>query len=322
LANSILSGWSIRPLDSWMVLFWSLLVIAAELFILVRLGPFLALGAGSALSLIAGAGFSWGFIISGCWIDPLIPFIASLAGTLTVFALNLLIVTRGARRFRWVYGPHVGKLCLRRLIRAGQPIPGGRLSTQSAIVAVRQVELLTREDHGIPPGNPQGAAAAVEAFRAEVATLFKKAGGVIIGCDGDLVLASFGSPLERIGAGPGQDPYVRYSHTPARRAAEFVVDLAGQEIAAPWRFGLDAGECAFGYLPVSGYSAYGRPVVRARILSGLASRYKVRALVSESVRTQLKDIPVRKLTVLKEQDGTGGEAVYQLVFQGQSTSPY
>jgi hypothetical protein len=272
---------------------------------------------GTVLSLITGAGFSWSFIIWGRWLDPLIPLTASLAGTLVVFILSLLVVTHGARRFRGVYGPAVGKPCLRHLIRAGRPIPGDRLSAQAAIIAVRKTGLLTQEDRPPSPGNPLDSAGAVEAFREEVAALFKKAGGVIVGCDGDLVLVSFGSPLERIGAGPGQDPYVRYSHTPARRAAEFVAELAVQETAASWRFGLDAGDCVFNYLPVSGYTAYGRPVVRARLLSGLSPRYKVRALVSESVRSQLKDIPVRRVTVLKEQDAADGEAIYQLVFQGQ-----
>jgi class 3 adenylate cyclase len=228
-----------------------------------------------------------------------------------VFGLSLLVVNRGARVCRHVYGPTVGTPCLRQLIKAGRPAPSLHLFTPAAIIAVRRAGLLSLEDQ--PRENPLGGAKAVEAFREEVSALFKKAGGVILGCDGDLVLACFGSPLERTGAGPGRDPYVRYTYTPALRAAEFTAELVVQKIATSWRFGLDAGECVFGYQPISGYSAYGRPVVRARILSGLASRYKVRALVSESVRSHLKDIPVRKLTVLKEQDGSGGEAAYCLV---------
>jgi class 3 adenylate cyclase len=312
LADNILRGRGIGIPGRLPVLLCSFLVIGVELLVLVRLGPLPSLGLGCIFSLAIGVGFSWAFIVWGRWIDPLIPFTASLAATLTTFLLNLFIVRRGARRFRLAYGPYVGKPCLRQLIRAGRPAPALRLSTQAAIIAVRQTGLLALEDQG---GHSSLAGArAVESFREEASAVFKKAGGVIIGCEGDLVLACFGSPLERIGMGPGQDPYVRYSHTPALRAAEFVTEIAGEERAARWKFGIDTGECTFGYLPVAGYCGYGRPVVRARILSGLNPRYNTRVLVSESVRSQIKDIPVRKLRMLKEQDGSGGEAFYELVF--------
>ncbi|MDR2136555.1 MAG: hypothetical protein LBO76_08070, partial [Treponema sp.] len=318
LADNIIQGRGIKALGRVPALLCPFLVIAAGLLVLVRLGPLPSLGLGCAFSLLAGAGFSWFFVIWGRWIDPLIPFGGSLAGTLAVFALNLLIVRRGARRFRLAYGPHVGKPCLRQLIRAGRPAPAVRLSVQAAIIAVRQTGLLAQEDQGA--GGSQAGARAVEKFREEAAAVFKKAGGAVIGCDGDLVLACFGSPLERIGMGPGRDPYARYSRTPALRAAEFVTEIAGQELAARWKFGIDTGECTFGYQSVAGYCGYGRPVVRARILSGLALRYKTCVLVSESVRAQIKDIPVRKLQVLKEQDGSGGETFYELVFTEQSAT--
>jgi class 3 adenylate cyclase len=311
LANSLIQNRSIRPLGWRVTLFCLFLVLALELGILARLGPPLSLILGGILSLAAGAGFSWAFVVWGRWLDPLIPLTASLTGTFCVFILSLLVVRRGGRRFRQAYGPYVGKSCLRQLTRAGRPAPAERLSAPAAIIAVRRAGLLAQEDQG---ESPLTGARAVESFREEAARIFKKAGGVILGCDGDLVLACFGSPLERIGMGPSQDPYIRYSHTPALRAAEFVAELAGLEQAALWRFGIDAGECGFGYLAVAGYCGYGRPVVRARILSGLCSRYKTRALVSESVRAQIKDIPVRRLTVLKEQNGSGGEAFYELVF--------
>jgi hypothetical protein len=309
LADNILQGRGIRPLDRRLVLAWSLLAAGLEILILLRFRPLLSLGLGLLLSLAAGAGFSGSFVLSGLWLDPLIPVGASLAGMIALFALSLLIVSRGGRRFLLAYGPCVGKPCLRQLIRAGRPDPAERIRTQAAVVAVRETGLLAREDRGLK--DSFDGAALTAAFREELASLFKKAGGVILGCDGDMLLACFGSPLERIGLGPGRDPYIRYSRSPALRAAEFVTELAGKK--AQWQFGVDAGECSFGWQPVPGYNAYGRPVVRARILSSLGSRYQARVLISESVRSQINHIPVRRITVLKEQDGSGGEAFYEMV---------
>jgi hypothetical protein len=309
LADNILQGRGIRPLGRRPVLLWTILAAFLEILILIRLRPLPALGTGLILSLAAGAGFSGAFVLSGLWLDPLIPFGASLAGLIAVFSLSLLTVKRGARRFRLAYGPYVGKPCLKQLIKAGRPAPAARIRVQAALIAVRESGLLAKEDRGLdesPDGQRMTAA-----FREEAAALFKKAGGVILGCEGDMVLACFGSPLERIGMGPGRDPYIRYSRSPALRAAEFMAELAGQK--PRWQFGIDAGECSFGWQPVPGYNAYGRPVVRARILSSLCARYQTRVLVSESVRSQINHIPVRRITVLKEQDGSRGEAFYELI---------
>ncbi|MDR0642035.1 MAG: hypothetical protein LBG07_06215 [Treponema sp.] len=309
LADNILQGRGIRPLGRPLVLLWVLLAAGLEILILVHLRPLLSLGMGLIFSLAAGAGFSAAFVFSGLWLDPLIPLGASLAGMIAVFSLSLLTVRRGARRFLLAYGPYVGKACLKQLIKAGRPAPGERIRVQAAVIAVRETGLLAKEDRGLSEF-PEGVRMTA-AFREEVSTLFKKAGGVILGCDGDMVLACFGSPLERIGMGPGRDPYIRYSRSPALRAAEFMTELAGQK--PQWQFGLDAGECSFGYQPVSGYNGYGRPVVRARILSSLGARYQAKVLISESVRSQINHIPVRRITVLKEQDGSGGEAFYELI---------
>jgi class 3 adenylate cyclase len=307
LANTLLTGQAIRLGERRYAIFAAFLASLPVILIMLRLGPWWGLAAGCLLSALIGAGFSWSFIFLGYWIDPLIPLGASLAVVFTVFSLSLVMVSQGARRFRLAYGPYVNKNCLRHLIRAGRPSIPERISVKAAVITIRKAGLLSREDKA---GSLAGAAAAEE-FRETVAKALKKAGAVIIGCDGDMVQACFGSPLERIGAGPSQDPYARYTRTPAVRAMEFITDIAAK--TASWRFGVDTGECAFSYLPISGYSAFGRPVVRSRILSGLTVRYKTQTIISESVNGELKDIPVRKLNELKEQDGGAGEAFYRLL---------
>jgi hypothetical protein len=311
LANSLLTGRAIRPGESRRVLFAAFLAALPVILIMLRLGPWGGLAAGCILSALTGAGFSWSFILLGYWIDPLIPLGASLAAVLTVFSLSLVVVSRGARRFRLAYGPYVNKSCLKHLIAAGGPAVSGGISAKAAVITIRETGLLSREDRA----DPLAGAAAVREFREAATQAVKKAGGVITGCDGDMVQACFGSPLERIGAGPLRDPYIRYARTPAVRAVEFIADIRTAPKAASWHFGLDTGECSFSYLPVSGYSAFGRPVVRSRILAGLVGRYKTRTIISESVNGELRDIPVRKLNVLKEQDGGPGEAFYQLLLR-------
>jgi class 3 adenylate cyclase len=321
LANTLLGDRAVNPGQTLYVLFWSLLAVFVCLLIISRLKPPAALVTGLVLGLLSGAGFSWSFIISGYWIDPLIPASGILTGTLLVFSLSQVIRSRLAQRFRLAYGPYVGKSCLVQLIRAGRPLPSELIQTRAAVVAVRKQELLSHEDRQ----NPRSGAAEAVTFREEAARLFKKAGGVIIGCDGDLVLGCFGSPLERTALGgikpepaaSAVDPYTRSANTPAERAASFIAEVLATNKAetASWRFGIDAGECSFRYLPVSGYSAFGRPVVRARILSSLAPRYKVQVVVSAAVSESLSDMPVRRLNVLKEQNGSEGEAFFQLVMK-------
>ncbi|GHV87374.1 hypothetical protein AGMMS50255_6700 [Spirochaetia bacterium] len=323
LANTILSGRAVNPGQTLDILFWSLLALVLCLLIISRLEPPAALVTGLVLSLFSGAAFSWSFIISGYWIDPIISVSGSLTGTLLIFSLSRAVIRRGARHFLLAYGPYVSKPCLNQLIRTGRPRTSELIQARAAIIAVRKMNLLSREDRG----NPQAGAAAATAFREEVTRFFKKAGGVIIGCDGDLVLGCFGSPLERIALGgmrsdpsSAADPYARFIYTPASRASSFVAEvLAGAAVekaeTTSWCFGIDTGECGFRYLPVSGYSAFGRPVVRARILSSLAPRYNVQVVVSAAVSKSLPDMPVRRLNVLKEQDGSEGEAFFQLVMK-------
>jgi class 3 adenylate cyclase len=170
-------------------------------------------------------------------------------------------------------------------------------------------------------GDPLAGVRAAGIFREKAAEFFKKAGAVIIGMDGDLVLAAFGSPLERIvleasKAGPryNDDPLDRSAHNPAVRAAGVIAELVtGSQEAMSWRFGIDIGECAFSWSGLAGYTASGRPVVRARILSNLAPRYKVRAIISESVSEGLRDIPARKLNALASRDGK--EYFYELLLK-------
>jgi class 3 adenylate cyclase len=321
LANTLLTGRHIIPGETRYVLFWSLLAAFVILAVIRVMRPPVLLASGFAASVLCGAGFGWSFIISAYWIDPFIPAGACLAGTLVMFCLSSLIISRGIRRFRLAYGPVVNRACLKQLIRAGQPSLSETSSARAAVIAVRSEGFLKREDLE----KPLAAARAAAEFRNTVSRTFKKAGAAILGYEGDTVLICFGSPLERIYLGRiktetqyGDDLNARSNHHPAVKAMGFITELlqpdSGDSPLKSWRFGVDCGECAFSWSEETGYTAAGRPVVRARILSSLASRCRARVLITDSVRERLNQ-PVRKLQTLGERDGGGKEYFYEFLLK-------
>jgi class 3 adenylate cyclase len=301
LANALLTGRAIRPGFTRYILFWSILAAVLVICTIFSLSPFRALFAGTLLTLLCGAVFSWSFIISAYWIDPLIPVSAAFTGVLTIFACSFIITRRGSRRFRLAYGPYVNRSCLKQLIQAGRPQPAEVIRARAAIVAVRNGEIPALQDKGSSLAGAQAA----RKFRNAAAEFFKRAGAVIIGVEGDMVLAAFGSPLERLSLEQTKsespykdDPLLRSPHNPAARAAGFVADLIAENPGLKsWRFGLDTGECAFAWSTLSGYAAYGRPAVRARVLSSLAIRFRARVLITGAVNERL-EVPARKLSSL------------------------
>jgi class 3 adenylate cyclase len=313
LANSLLTGRAVtpgRPL-------WLLLGGAACAFLVSLLlrtaGAALSLALGVLFSFLSAAAFSWSFILSGVWLDPLVPGAASATAALASFIQALGLKGRLSRQFRLCYGPAVSGPNLRRVIREGKPRPAEAVTVRAAVVAVRNPGLMAQEDRA----NPRSGADVSLAFREKAAEYFRRAGGTVIGSEGDLLLACFGSPLERIALGgrKASSPYADNAHAryaPAVRAAGFVAELLGREDSRLWLYALDTGECTFTWSPLSGYSAFGRPAVRARILSGLAPRYRAQVIITAQINDALPDLPARKLDILRERDGAGSEAFYEL----------
>jgi class 3 adenylate cyclase len=256
-------------------------------------------------------------IFTPYWLDPLIPAGSAGAGAALSYCCAIHGKRRNAAMIRRIYGPAIGPVYLKQLIRAGRPQAGEVLRAKAAIVAIRQGDLLGAENRE----PPLSSARTIRAFRESVSRHFRKVGGAIVGIDGDLVLVAFGSPLERIGMGriKSETPYeddegARSSHSPAAKAVGFILDfLAGTPETASWRFGVDTGECAFGYSELSGYTVFGRPVVRARILSGLAPRYQARILVTARVSEKLEGMLTRKRDAITDMGGKDREAFYEIL---------
>jgi class 3 adenylate cyclase len=327
LANTLITGRFIESAvtrDTWL---WPSLALAAGLLLIAAAGPFRTLVWGFFLSGVSFFGFSVFFVYSSYWIDPLISTSSLLGGSISAFFIKTIIFRNGSRRLRLAYSRHVGKAQLRRLLRIGRPQLRERIRAYSAIVAVKDPSLPLRLDRE----DPSGGAGAVRDFYETAAGCVKKAGGIFLGCEGDTALLCFGSPPERLALREtGREAAPPFN--PAEAAVHFIAELektansiatgknaAGKNAAgkdngsntASWYFGLDCGDCLFAWSDLSLYGAYGRPVVRARILSGLCSRFNARILISESIREKV-NLSARKLQTLGGKNGEGREAFYEL----------
>jgi hypothetical protein len=314
LANTLLTGACVSPGSDRDALLFTAAGILVMLCGLCLLGPWVSLGLGLLLSAILGASFSYSFILRGVWMDPLIPLASALAGVLVSCAFALLAKRRAAARFRAAYGPRMAGAYLRRLIRAGRPLPRETVTAHAAVVAIRDGNLSGIENRS----SPREAAAAAAAFREEALRLFAGAGAVMTGVEGDLAVFALGSPLERQALTRMKDglPYDDSDATPrspGQRAAALVLDvLKNAPGAGSWRFALDSGECGFSWSAASGYTAAGSAVISARLLSSLCSRHKTRFIVSGRVAARLEQMPVKKLGALVDQNSGEREEFFAL----------
>jgi hypothetical protein len=313
LANTLLTGRVLRPGKDRETLRWSLLGLFIILAGISFLGPWISLCLGLLLTAAVGAAFSYSFILSSVWMDPLIPLSAAVGGLFFSFAFALLAKRRAAARIRAASGSRIEASYLRRLIRAGRPHPAETLPAMAAMVAVRDGNLNGIENRS----SPQEAAKASTAFREEVFRIFSPAGAVMTGFEGDLAVFALGSPQERQAMKrmkalkPYDDPG---GNSPAAKAAALVVDLLQNTPQTKfWRFAIDTGECYFSWSKTAGLSASGRAVVTARLFSNLCSRYKTRLLLSGRVAEKLDPaIGLKRLGVLVDDESGEREEFYEL----------
>ena len=280
LANALLTGACIKPGRGIHLFLWPLLVSFAALACIFLLRPLPIIISGAVAALAGGIAFGAAFVISGYWLDPVIPMTACFSGTLVLFVSRTCIGYSRVSHFRHAYAPYVGNDMLNALIQAGKPLPSETLSAHTAIIAVKKPELFRIEDRA----DPAEAGRIAAKFREEFLRTFKRAGAVILGFEGDIALACFGSPLE-------QKNDKNFIENCSLRAANLIKKLmvitksqnSGSQLS-DCRFGIEAGDCVFSWSQASGYTANGRAVVRARLFATLAKRHNVRAIIGESVR--------------------------------------
>ncbi|MDR1838398.1 MAG: hypothetical protein LBQ93_02270 [Treponema sp.] len=294
LANALITGSHVKPVDSLYVFLFSLAASFVVLLIVFLMRPALVLIFGLSSSAAAAVAFSCVFIFYSYWLDPLVVLSSSLFGTFFVFYCKCAIINRRARLFRSAYGTAVSPVVLKELIRQGRPHLSDVVAAAAAVIAIKDINLLKRED----AVKLQDAGKHKKAFYAWVKDIVYDAGAAIVGIEGDTILACFGSPLDK-------------SVNPVYRACAFVKELLNNEKIS-WRFGIDAGECTFYWSAETGYSVNGRPAVRARILVSKTARLKSRALVTGFIREMIGD-NTNKTDTLKPVETLfdGSEPVYE-----------
>ncbi|MDR1469389.1 MAG: hypothetical protein LBT00_08865 [Spirochaetaceae bacterium] len=298
LANAIISGSTITPASARYIFFWSLCAVFLCAFLLRLCSPLLTLLVGTVFSAAVPAGFSYYFVVTSVWINPLIPLCGTASGVFVSALCAMVMKRRLTRKFRTAYGPSVAKSRLTRLIRAGRPRPEDRVTIQAAIVAVKNPALNLVENGK----TAEMAAQAIINFRDEVRKMFLKSGAVIAGVHGDTVLIAFGSPAERVALRrmKNETPYDDQplgTHNPVRKAVGFLNELLDtSREAAGWHFGIDYGEGTFTWTPLSGYAVFGPPAYHARLLAANGSRQKICVSVSKNCVAKIDEALTRKHT--------------------------
>jgi hypothetical protein len=281
---------------------FSLIIAFIVILILIKTRPLFSLFAGIILSAVVFLLFSYRFIYSARWIDPQIPALTVLGGAFCSTLCAFTAYKKMASRLRGNFGQVMSASMLRALIKTDKPLPEKGKTVFAAIVAVRNPEIASTQSHQ----NPRKAEDAVEKFRAEVRAAFLKKGGIILSATNDTLLIVFGSPLERLALSVSihgrkkRKPYNDSinAETAASRAGDIIAKLPPEGAkSAPWCFGLDYGECSFDWSPLSFYSAYGKPVVRARILSRLCIRYKVKALATSAAKSKIENSSIKEVVI-------------------------
>ena len=265
LANVLITGSHIKPANERAVIFWSVISSLIVLVFIFLMRPVILLPSGIFLSFLSALVFAGVFTYFSYWIDPIISLNASLSGTIIIFSAKCAYLNYRARTFRYAYRTSVPKDVLKDLINTGYPRLSQVTNSFTAVIAIKDANLLGREDKE----NSSDAGRVKRAFYSTAKKFIFNSGAIVAGYEGDTILACFGSPIDR-------------SYHPVTKACGFVNELLKNDKIS-WHFGIDAGNCSFFWSAETGFTVTGRPAVRARILVNKTARFKTRSLVTNAV---------------------------------------
>jgi hypothetical protein len=222
------------------------------------------------------------FVIGGYWYAPIIPVVILLGASL-LYLLEQALLVRYMRRHQELalkyrmsqesFKAHLRSIPLHDL--AVVPKPVDIQEAEALILCVRHGSFLGDGPLEVLKDFAQD----VKVFRQKTSELIMSQGGTILWMDGEVLFAAFGFPLRA----------ALSSWHPAREALTAARSIVAAFPDEPVTMGLDYGTSAFYFDVLSGYSALGRISIHARVLSGLAGRYQVRLLCTESALHYLQD---------------------------------
>jgi len=287
LANALITGSHIKPVLPRYVILLSIAVVFIILMVIFMMRPIALLIVGLFLSIVSTGLYSGVFILYSYWMDPLIVFCSSLAAVLFLFFCKNAYLNYRARAFRAAYRTAVSKDVLQKLIFAGRPAISEVNVSYAAVIAIKDPNLFEKEERE----TTKETAKLKRIFYATAKKLLFNAGAVIVGFEGDTILACYGSPLDlqpKLAAYKWTEDgkAIAKSYHPADKACALVRQLLRDE-KNTWQFGVDSGECTFSWSPESGFTVSGYTAVRARNLVLKTARYKARALISNVVREKI-----------------------------------
>ncbi|MDR2731115.1 MAG: hypothetical protein LBB81_09505 [Treponema sp.] len=268
-ANTLMSGSHIKPAAGFYSLVFPAGAVLLLLLIVFSMPCFTLFFTGAGISIVVFFAFGLGFTFSGYWIDPLTAFIPCMTGTLILFYCKYKLNKAGVNRFRAAYGNAVHEEVLNNLLKKGKPKVNETITCHASVIAVKDPEILRK----IENEKPEYSAQTEKKFYNEAKRLLFGKGAVIAGYEGNMVVACFGSPLNK-------------SNKCEYRARSLVRELLADKDCR-WYFGIDSGECSFYWSAEKGYSVNGKPAVRAKVLASKTNSHKVRAIISDSTREQL-----------------------------------
>jgi len=285
LANALITGAHVKPVNYRYSLLFSLTAVLAVMLLVFYLRPVFVLSFGMLLNAVSASVFLSVFIFNSYWIDPLIAFGSGVTGVIVIFFIKSAYLNYRARAFRMAYRTAVSKDVLRNLIKLGRPRLNEINDAFSAVVAIKDTNLLGREDS--EKSRDKGKAR--RSFYAQAKKVIFNSGAVITGFEGDTILACFGSPIDK-------------SYHPVSKACSMAREIIKNE-KITWRFGIDAGMCSFSWSQETGYCVNGRPAVRARVLVSKTVRLKSRALVTDNVLQKIH-MDGNKVGVFNDETGS------------------
>jgi hypothetical protein len=249
--------------------------------VLAALGPAASFAAGTALAALAFGVTAGVFLAQGIWLNPL----WAAFGAAAAAAASLLTLYAGIYRISVTKREpaHVDRI-------QGQP-------ARLAILALRQIWDPAPRDGGCDD-NGRDPSAAMDGFHRLAMKEITMRGGQVLGNEDNILLAGFSGDR---------------SPADAACAAAVAIIQAASARNEDWRCGLDSGDCSISRSDSSGITASGRPVVYARLLSGLAVKYGYNILVTDSLVREAGDSwEIRRLDALVEKTSGAEETFYSL----------